>query len=155
MRPDLNASPELVTPAPRRRRLSNVAGRILVTLLVLAPLAGCGGESSGSSGSAALRITVWPQGKTGSSISYTLKCPQGTGTLPRASAACSKLGQVSAKTFAPVPAGTACSELYGGPQTASVSGRLAGKAISAHFTRTNGCEIERWGRLAFLFPLGS
>ncbi len=153
MRLELSASRKLFTPPPRRP--CNVAGRILVTLLVLVPLAGCGGNSSSPSGSTSLRITVWPQGQTGSSFSYTLKCPRGTGTLPGAGAACSKLEQVSAKTFAPVRAGTACTEIYGGPQAAVVGGRLAGTPFAAKFTRTNGCEIERWNRLAFLFPLGS
>lgn len=127
---------------------------LLLPLLLLA--AGCGNGSSGSSdssGSTNLQITVWPKGNAGSSATYTLKCPQGTGTLPDARAACSKLRQVSAKTFEPVPAGTACTEIYGGPQRAQVSGQLAGKPISAEFERTNGCEIARWGLLVFLFPL--
>jgi hypothetical protein len=127
---------------------------VMPLLLLLLVPAGCGG-SSGSSAPTNLRITVWPQGKTGSSSTYTLKCPQGTGTLPKARAACSKLRQVSAKAFAPVPAGTACTEIYGSPETAEVGGRLAGKPVTAEFERTNGCEIARWGLLAFLFPLES
>ena len=47
------------------------------------------------------------------------------------------------------PQGT---EIYGGAQVAHVSGRFAGKKIDADFNRTNGCEIERWSRLAFLLP---
>lgn len=125
--------------------------RALVILLLLVP-AGCGG---GSGASADLRITVWPQGKAGTSINHTLSCPQGTGSLPGARAACSKLQRVDASVFAPVPVGTACTEIYGGPQTARISGRLAGKSIKADFERTNGCEIARWERLAFLFPSGS
>lgn len=134
-----------------RRALS-----ILLPLLLLLLLsAGCGSGSSGSSGPTALHITVWPKGKAGPSTTYTLKCPQGTGTLPDARAACSKLKQVSAKTFEPVPTGTACTEIYGGLQTAQVSGRLAGKPIRAEFERTNGCESARWELLTFLFPLES
>ncbi len=121
-------------------------------LLLLVP-AGCGG-SSDSGAVTDLRITVWPQGKTGVSISRTLNCPQGTGSLPKARAACSKLQRIEAAAFAPVPTGTVCSEIYGGPQTARVSGRLAGQPIEADFKRTNGCEIARWGRLAFLFTSG-
>lgn len=133
-------------------------GRVFVTLLVIALLAGCGSNSSGSNGSSdgtKLMYTVWPQGKTGKSTTYVLDCAHISGAVPEARAACSKLKQVSAKVFAPVPAGTACAEIYGGPQTARVSGSLAGKAITADFNRTNGCEIARWGQLAFLFSLGS
>jgi hypothetical protein len=125
---------------------------MLFLLLLLAPTA-CGGNASGSSTSARLSVTVWPHGKSGRSVNYTLTCPRGSGTLPAARSACSKLRRVSSKAFAPVPAGTACTELYGGPQTARVTGHFAGKSIKADFNRTNGCEIARWSRLAFLFPL--
>ncbi len=126
---------------------------LLFFLLVL--LAGCGGSSSGSSASAKLSVTVWSHGKGGRSVTYTLTCPQGTGTLPKARTACARLRQVSVKAFAPVPAGTACTELYGGTQIARVSGRFAGKTIDADFSLTNGCEIARWNRLAFLLPSSS
>jgi hypothetical protein len=128
--------------------------RALVLLLLLLVPAGCGG-SSNSSAANDLRITVWPQGKASASIGYTLGCPGGTGTLPEARAACSKLQRIGASAFAPVPPGMACTEIYGGPQVARVSGRLAGRSISADFSRNDGCQIERWGRLAFLFQTGS
>ncbi|HEY5479825.1 MAG TPA: SSI family serine proteinase inhibitor [Gaiellaceae bacterium] len=126
---------------------------LLLPLLLLLIPAGCGG-SSGSGATTSLRITVWPQGKAGTSISYSLSCPQGTGTLPGARAACSKLQRIDVSAFAPVPGSTACTQIYGGPQVARVSGRLAGKSISADFSRTDGCQIARWSRLAFLFPTG-
>ena len=138
----------------RRRRIYSEMSRALLVLLLLLVSAGCGGGSS-SSAATDLHITVWPQGKAGTSISHTLNCPQGKGTLPEASAACAKLRRVDTSAFAPVPAGTACTEIYGGPQTARVSGRLAGKSIEADFEHSNGCEIARWGRLAFLFTTGS
>ncbi len=129
--------------------------RILIALLVLVSLVGCGGASSASSASAKLRITVWPQGKNGRSVTYTLSCPRATGTLPAAHSACSKLRRIKASAFAPVPRGVACSMIYGGPQVAGVTGNLRGTKIDASFNRTNGCEVERWGRLAFLFPPAS
>ena len=130
--------------------------RALFVLLLLLLPAGCGGGSSNSLSSSAptaLSITIWPKGTPDKSISYTLNCPEGTGSLPKARAACSKLKQLGASAFKPVPKGAACTEIYGGPQTAIVSGRLAGRSIKAGFQRTNGCEIARWSRLAFLFPL--
>lgn len=133
--------------------MSSEMSRIFVTLLVLVSLAGCGGNTTSSSASTKLRVTIWPQGENNRKVTYTLACPQATGTLPAARSACSKLRRLGTRAFAPVPANTACTEIYGGPQIARVSGRLAGKSIKANFKRTNGCEIARWSRLAFLFQI--
>ena len=46
--------------------------------------------------------------------------------------------------FAPVPSDQACTEIYGGPQTARVTGTFRGEPVDAEFDRTNGCEISRW-----------
>ena len=37
-----------------------------------------------------------------------------------------------------------CTDIFGGPQTATVEGTIRGKAVSARFARRNGCEIARW-----------
>jgi hypothetical protein len=47
----------------------------------------------------------------------------------------------------------ACTEIYGGPQVAEVRGTFKGRRIQARFTRANGCEIDRWDRHRFLFPI--
>ena len=60
---------------------------------------------------------------------------------------------VTAADFAPVPADTACAEIYGGPASARVDGVLDGKPLHATFNRTNACEMERWDRVSEL--LGS
>jgi Subtilisin inhibitor-like len=80
---------------------------------------------------------------------WTLTCPAG-GTLPRARRACERLAAIESP-FAPVPKGAACTLVYGGPQIAEVRGRFRGRRVSAHFSRTNGCEIARWNRVRFLF----
>lgn len=100
-----------------------------------------------------LDITVWSSGRTGRSVSYTLACPVGTGTLPAAADACEQLSRLEASVFAPDPSGTACTQIYGGPQVARVTGHFNDNSIDANFDRHNGCEIARWNRLAFLFPL--
>jgi hypothetical protein len=56
--------------------------------------------------------------------------------------------------FAPVPKDTACTQVYGGPQEADVTGTYRGRPVNAHFDRGNGCEIARWDKVAFLFPTG-
>jgi hypothetical protein len=43
-----------------------------------------------------------------------------------------------------------CSQIYGGPQTARVTGTFRGSVVSAAFNRVGGCEIARWTRVSFL-----
>lgn len=107
----------------------------------------------GGSPSANLAIAVWPQGTAHASRSWTLRCNPAGGTLPRPAAACRQLSAFSTSPFAPVPPTTVCTEIYGAPQVARVRGTFRGRSVSARFTRVNGCEVERWKRLAFLFPV--
>ncbi len=58
------------------------------------------------------------------------------------------------KPFAPVPIGVACPDIYGGPQTALVTGTFRGRGVHATFNRHDGCEIARWDAVRFLFPAG-
>ena len=48
----------------------------------------------------------------------------------------------------PVPKDQVCTMIYGGPETATIIGTMRGSAVKAEFSRTNGCEIDRWNRLA-------
>jgi Tol biopolymer transport system component len=107
----------------------------------------------GTAGVTSLTIHFWPQGKRGASKSqrWTLACQPARGTLPRRARAC-RLLLAMRRPFRPVPPGTACTEIYGGPQVAEVRGRFRGRRVSAQFTRTDGCQIERWNRVGFLFP---
>ena len=34
-----------------------------------------------------------------------------------------------------------CTQIYGGPQTARVTGTIDGQPVDRRFTRTNGCEL--------------
>jgi hypothetical protein len=45
-----------------------------------------------------------------------------------------------------------CTEQYGGPQQALVTGRFEGHSVWAMFSATNGCQISRAKRIAFLLP---
>ena len=83
---------------------------------------------------------------------YTLRCRPAGGTLPHRKTACSKLLQVQ-NPFAPVPPGQACTEIYGGPQEGIVAGTYGGKPVHTTFTRVDGCQIARWNRVRFLFPI--
>ena len=102
--------------------------------------------------STSLQITVWPHGQSqpGKHV-YTLRCAPAGGTLPLRAAACTRLMRLT-RPFAPTPTNVACTQIYGGPQEALVTGRFRGKLVHARFGRKDGCEIARWNRVAFLFP---
>jgi hypothetical protein len=102
--------------------------------------------------STSLHVTVWPKGSDDTpKRTYTLTCAPVGGTLPFPARACTRLARLKAP-FAPTPKNTACTQIYGGPQEALVTGRFRGTLIRARFNRRDGCEIERWNRVAFLFP---
>jgi hypothetical protein len=48
-----------------------------------------------------------------------------------------------------------CTEVYGGPETARVSGRLFGKEVDATLGRSDGCLIDQWDRLSDLLEPGA
>jgi Ca2+-binding RTX toxin-like protein len=85
---------------------------------------------------------------------YTLRCRPASGTLPHRGIACTKLLRVQ-NPFAPVPRDQACTQIYGGPQQAVVIGAYGGKPVRTTFTRTDGCQIARWNRVRFLFPIAT
>lgn len=44
-----------------------------------------------------------------------------------------------------------CTQQYGGPQVAVVTGTFHGRPVNSRFSLTDGCEIARWRSLAPLF----
>ena len=135
--------------------------KIAVLALAALALTGCmGGRSSVGSGSGsateppagsstALTIEISAGKSDRPTKVWTLTCPGG-GTLPQPRRACERLAAIK-KPFAPIPKSAACTLIYGGPVVADVHGRYRGRRVSAHFARTNGCEIARWNRVRFLF----
>ena len=51
-----------------------------------------------------------------------------------------------------VPPDQACTEIYGGPDEAFITGEINGRPVDATVSRRNGCEIDRWERLVGLIP---
>nr|WP_254362969.1 SSI family serine proteinase inhibitor [Pseudarthrobacter phenanthrenivorans] len=99
-------------------------------------------------GNAELAITVTPaEGEP--EVNYTLVCAGGVPVAesehPAADAACAALKE-NAGLLAPSAPATdkVCTEQYGGPQKATVSGIVDGVPVDAAFSRTNGCEISAW-----------
>lgn len=136
--------------------------RILaVAGIALAALVGCGSggaaaDTAGGAGPwAQLTVKVWPQGSgSGPARQWTLRCGPAGGTHPNRARACRRLASLPSP-FRPVPKDVACTQLYGGPQEAVVTGTLRGRKVNARFSRTDGCQIERWDRVAVLFPVAA
>jgi hypothetical protein len=99
-----------------------------------------GGQTTPGPEGASLTVTLRPEGKDGPTRVRRIECAR----LGEGSVLCRRLEGLTRARLAPVPAATACAELYGGPATARVSGELRGEQVDAHFDRVNGCEINRW-----------
>ncbi|MDH4076363.1 MAG: hypothetical protein OEW29_10545 [Acidimicrobiia bacterium] len=63
--------------------------------------------------------------------------------------ACTRLGEaeVLARLTEGPPADRTCTEIYGGPDVATITGELNGEAIDTTVDRTNGCGIADWDDL--------
>jgi len=114
------------------------------------------GMAARTTGQTALNVTYWANGvQGGDPQTWTLRCNPPRGTLPHPVVACRRLATGGWKLVAPVPPGSICTEIYGGPQVARLVGFVQGKKVWARFTRENGCQISRWNRLApWLLPAG-
>jgi hypothetical protein len=55
--------------------------------------------------------------------------------------------------FAPLPSGVACTEQFGGAQTAHVSGVWDGDPVDLELSRSDGCRIAQWDGLGPLLPI--
>ena len=132
----------------------------LVLLGVL--LAGCGTSSDGSSSPSPSAsptapatgdlVVVLDRGEGGQPERYTLSCADPvSGDLPDPAAACAHL-QGLTDPFAALPGDQVCSQQYGGPETAHVTGRWAGVDVDLALARTNGCQLAQWSSLGPLLP---
>jgi hypothetical protein len=122
--------------------------RIVVVLTAVALVAGCGEDDTEQpaqrpSQFADLTVTV-NDGKNTKSADVTCNAASD-------SRECAALAEIEPKTLEPVPGNMACTQQYGGPETATVKGTLHGKPVDAKFSRVNGCEIARWNAAKDVF----
>ena len=109
---------------------------------------GCGNDDDKADESASraadLTVTIRTTGPDGPARRHRIQCDR---LGPKAAdKTCRSLAGLSPEALEPVPSGTACTQIYGGPAVARVRGELHGKHVDASFELTNGCEIERWDR---------
>jgi hypothetical protein len=116
--------------------------RWLPLALICVSLAACGDEAAPAGSADVTKLTLRVDGDgSGPTKALTLElaCAK-----PDENDACAAASKLSAADLAPTPADTACTQIYGGPETASIKGTLNGEPVDATFKRTDGCEIKRW-----------
>ncbi|WP_427134261.1 serine protease inhibitor [Pseudarthrobacter sp. S9] len=86
---------------------------------------------------------------------YTFRLEASDGTvsgatsLPDPAAALEAVQRYGEDTFFPEPGPPKlCTQQYGGPQIAVVTGWFLGRKVHSRFSRTDGCEIARWRAMA-------
>ena len=120
-------------------------GALVLALGFLA--AGCGDEDEpttgdpAAQGQVAITVTLDPDGPAGSEEEMTqdVNCDDES-----SDPACLAAADLEASDFDPPPADQACTEIFGGPDVATIQGEINGDAVDAELSRSNGCEIERF-----------
>jgi hypothetical protein len=140
-------------------RIGRVIGLVVGVALASGP-AGCGSDdgeavvtatttTSSDAPRTSLTITV-DRGDGEPPVESALACDPPGGTHPDPEAACAALAELDPEAFMPLAADQMCTQIYGGPETATVRGTWRGARVDASFSRQNGCEIARWDAVAGL-----
>ncbi|CAG6395191.1 SSI family serine proteinase inhibitor [Actinacidiphila cocklensis] len=148
-------------PHTSSRRAPRAASRIRPRLAwyALAATSVCTLLAAGSAGAVGLprpgiaalgdRLTVEYDDGGGRTVTRSLTC--GFTMTADDQDACAQLVELGGP-LAPVPAGQMCSMIYGGPQTAHVTGVWDGEVVDETYRRTDGCEVARWNRMVPTLP---
>lgn len=127
-----------------------------LALLLAAPLlaAGCADTTPGLATAEPARdsyvISLAADAKT-APTTWRLTCVPSGGNHPDPAGACAAI-EANPDPFGPVKPDTACTEIYGGPAVATITGYRDGARVDAKYTRTDGCQIARWDALAVVIP---
>jgi hypothetical protein len=136
--------------------------RLLASTVLVALAAGCGGE-----GEARSEPTPAPPSTAATTVRLAFSYHDGNGGRRRASLACTgsrarATGYLArrderrlcrrARTLrrfltTPPDRQRACTEIYGGADTARVRGTIGASKVNRPFSRVDGCEIDDWDRM--------
>lgn len=148
-------------PAVAWPRPSCVRCLLLVPLLLLVA---CGGDDGGGDDGddgvrpgdalvADVLVVEQDLGDGSPPLRWTLECGDPpSGDHPDPQAACDHLADAAADPLAPLPPDQLCTEIYGGPQTARITGSWQGEQVDLQVGRTDGCAIAQWDALGPLLP---
>lgn len=127
--------------------LPALAGAVLLALTAAGPAAA--GPATATPGQGSLTV-IFHDGR-GHTVNRSLSCHPAGGSMPGAAQACRRLDALNGPVGA-APQREMCSMLYGGPQTARVTGTWRGRRVDESYNRTNGCQTERWNRMEPVLP---
>jgi hypothetical protein len=130
--------------------------KVLAVLAALVALAACGTRDSSNGGSPPsaeppthLEIEVRSAPNADPEVA-TLDCsaePQATGFIEDEESACRAVQDSRELLLNGPPDNVACTEIYGGPQKAEISGEVDGQGIYLGVSREDGCAIGVWDAL--------
>ena len=148
----------LTAPLRAAGRLSRM--RLLSLVSAALVMTACGSVGGGgisdaatSAGAAERNLVVEYEPGDGTPVQrYTLVCgDEAEGEHPEPAAACARILRMDAP-FEPLAPDRICTEQYGGPQTARVTGTWQGEEVDLELSREDGCAISQWDALVPLVP---
>jgi len=153
--------------AASRSRPGRAGLAVLALVLVLAAGA-CAGDEDEPGGGAGrgpvdagppvrLAVVVEP-GRGVRAVESTLTCDGGEAVASGAiadrgeDAACARVREIADLLLTAPDRDRVCTSIYGGPQTALVSGTIGAQRVERAFSRENGCAISDWDAAVPLLP---
>jgi len=135
----------------------------VIALAASLVLASCGEDDKSTprapADRGAIELTIRADDGARRASTSTLTCRPGeqraTGALVKratASRLCSAARKLAPLLTTPAPAGRRCTQIYGGPQTARITGTIDARRVNRTFKRTDGCAIEEYTRVAKILP---
>jgi len=130
-----------------------MAPRTHLCCLAVLALAGCGGEEEAADPGrpapvSQLTVRVDPDGDGPQQAKQArISCDQ---EPAERGSPCATAHKLRPADFEPTPDDVACTELFGGPETATISGTLEREKVDGRFSRQDGCEIARWEKVSAL-----
>ena len=128
----------------------------LLLLLTVATLAGCGDDddepaapqTASTPAGGGIELSIRHDDGAGNTDTGSLTCRGGVqragGFLTRRATVdelCAKARAIESLLTTPPDKQRACTQIYGGPETARITGTIDGETVARRFSRTNGCEI--------------
>ncbi|MDP1846998.1 MAG: hypothetical protein Q8K79_04320 [Solirubrobacteraceae bacterium] len=133
---------------------------VLVLGLTVAALGGCGDDdepaaapTTAAPAGGGIELSIRHDDGAGNRETAILTCnvreQRAGGFLTRRASVqelCAKARSIKALLTTPPDRARACTQIYGGPETAHITGTIDGAKVDRRFSRTNGCEIDDFNR---------